>query len=105
MFDDVFEGLADLIIGKIKEGIWARWIKFIFELVISGGGSFLLTHGAVLLKTHSWMWAFGSAEIAAVLCVIALCRRESTRLLKGMFFVLPAEEAKLGTGLIRCCCI
>ena len=36
-----FDALATFVLGKIKEGIWAQWLRFLFELGFSAIASFL----------------------------------------------------------------
>jgi len=48
-----FDALATFALGKIKEGIWAQWLKFLFELLFSAVTSFLFICGSVLCATRS----------------------------------------------------
>lgn len=88
-----FNAIAEFILGKIKEGIFVAWAKFLFELIFSAVTSFLFTAGGVLLATHDELIALGSGMVMAALALTVLFRRESSKLTKGMFVVLPAEEA------------
>ncbi len=88
---------ADAILGfvwdKIKEGVWAQWLRFLFELIFSAGVSFLFTCGTVLCGTESPEIAIGSGMIMAAVALTVLFRRESSKLTKGMLVVLPEAEA------------
>ncbi len=88
-----FDAIATLILGKIKEGIYTQWLRFIFELGFSAGVSFLFVCGATLVATKSPALSTGSGMIASAVSLTVLFRRESTRLTKGFLVVLPAEEA------------
>lgn len=88
-----FDAIAALVLGKIKDGIWAQWLKFMFELLFSAVVSFLFTCGTVLVATRSAAVAIGSGMIVASLSLTVLFRRESSKLTKGMLVVLPSAEA------------
>jgi hypothetical protein len=88
-----FDALATLVIGKIKEGIWAAWLRFLFELSFSAAVSFLFICGTVLVGTDSWTVAIGTGMVVASIALTVLFRRESSKLTKGMLVVLPAAEA------------
>lgn len=88
-----FEAIATFVLGKIKEGIWAQWLKFLFELTFSAVVSFLFTCGTVLVATDSVTIAIGSGMIVAALALTVLFRRESSKLTRGMLVVLPSAEA------------
>ena len=88
-----FDAIATFILGKIKEGVWAAWLRFLFELLFSAVVSFLFTCGTVLCSTQSDALAVGSGMIVAALALTVLFRRESSKLTKGMLVVLPSAEA------------
>ena len=88
-----FDAIATFVLGKIKEGIWAQWLRFLFELLFSALVSFLFTCGTVLVSTRSAALAIGSGMIVASLSLTVLFRRESSKLTKGMLVVLPSAEA------------
>jgi len=88
-----FDAIATLVLGKIKEGIWAAWLKFLFELGFSASVSFLFTAGTILVSTRSAALAIGGGMIMAALALTYLFRRESSRLTRGMLVVLPSAEA------------
>ena len=82
-----------MVLGKIKEGVWAEWLRFLFELLFSAIVSFLFTCGSVLVTTRSAAIAIGSGMVVASLALTVLFRRESSKLTKGMLVVLPSAEA------------
>jgi predicted phage tail protein len=90
---DPFQGLADFILGRLKQGVWAQWARFIFELAFSAIVSFLVVGGGALISTRNWPVGIGSGMVAAGIYATALFRRESSKLTKGMMVVLPSEEA------------
>lgn len=88
-----FNAIAELILGKIKEGIWAAWLKFLFELIFSAVASFLFVCGSLLAATDEVTLAIGSGMVVAAMAMAVLFRRESSKLTKGMLVVLPSAEA------------
>ena len=105
-----FDALATLIIGKIKEGLYARWLKFLFELIFSGVCTYLLVAGGTMatavLTTAIGIFAIvvvanGAGMVAAAISMIALFRKERDGLTKGMIVALPSAEAaeELNTDL------
>lgn len=89
-----FDALATFVLGKIREGVWAAWLKFLFELGFSAVVSFLFVAGATLVSTRSGILAIGYGMIMAALALTVLFRRERNQLTKGMMVVLPATEAQ-----------
>jgi hypothetical protein len=112
---DPVNDLLGFVLGWIKQGLWAQWLKFLFELGFSAVGSFLVICGGVLTSSALatllkgspfpaiviWSLAIGSGFTAAAVSMIVLFRRESSRLTKGMLVVLPSAEAaiELATNL------
>ena len=106
-----FDALAIFVLGKIKEGLYARWLKFLFELVFSGVVTFLFVCGGVLaggavvdsdIGLAVWVAeAIGSGMVMSAIVMTALFRRESNGLTKNMIVVLPSAEAtkELATDL------
>ena len=88
-----FDALATFVLGRIKEGVWAQWLKFLFELAFSAVVSFLFICGSVLCAAHNELEAIGAGMIAAALSLTVLFRRESSKLTKGMLVILPSAEA------------
>lgn len=88
-----FDALATFALGKIKEGIWAQWLKFLFELSFSAVVSFLFSCGSLLALKISVEIAIGSGMIWAAMAMVYLFRRETSRLTKGMLVALPGDEA------------
>jgi len=98
---DPFQGLASLILGKLKDSTIALWWKFLFELVFSAVVSFLIICGSVLVTSEEYTLAIGSGMITAAVVMTVVFRKETSRLTKGMLVVLPALEAnkELNTDL------
>jgi hypothetical protein len=90
---DPFTGIATYLLGRLKQGVWAQWMRFLFELIFSGVVSFLFVAGGALVATRNWPAGIGAGMIAAGIYSTALFRRESSKLTKGMMVVLPSEEA------------
>lgn len=88
-----FQGLAEFVLGRIKQGIWSQWLKFIFELVFSGSITFLFICGSTLVTSKSPALSIGLGMISSAISMTVLFRRESSKLTKGMLVVLPGEEA------------
>lgn len=88
-----FDALATFVFDKIKEGVWAQWLKFLFEIVFSAVVSFLFTCGTMLCGGASDAVAVGFGMIWAALAMTYLFRRETSRLTKGMLVALPSAEA------------
>ena len=88
-----FDAIASFVFDKIKEGIWAAWLKFLFELSFSAIVSFLFITGSVLVSGQPAGVAIGSGMIVASLALTVLFRRESSKLTRGMLVVLPEAEA------------
>jgi hypothetical protein len=90
---DPLGDLANFVLGRIKEGLWAQWLKFLFELAFSAIVSFLFICGSVLAATRSAAVAIGSGMVMAAIAMTTLFRREKNKLTKGMLVVLPSAEA------------
>jgi hypothetical protein len=88
-----FDAIASFVFDKIKEGVWAQWLKFLFELCFSAVVSFLFTCGTLLASTHSDSTAIGAGMVMAAICLVTLFRREKSKLTKNMLVVLPSAEA------------
>jgi hypothetical protein len=87
------DALADFVLGKIKESLWAEWLKFLFELGFSAVASFLFSCGTLLFAQASAGVAIGFGMIWAAMAMIFLFRREKSRLTKDMLIALPEAEA------------
>jgi hypothetical protein len=98
---DPFQGLADFVLGKLKQSAIALWLRFLFEILFSAIVSFLLVWGSVLVSSRNWALAAGSGAITAAVVMTVVFRKETSRLTRGMFVVLPALEAnkELNTDL------
>lgn len=90
---DPVQGIAKFILGRIEQGVWAQWLKFLFEMAFSAIVSFLFICGTVLATTRSPSVAIGSGMVMAAIAMTTLFRREKTKLTKGMLMVLPSAEA------------
>jgi len=88
-----FSAIAELILGKIKEGIFVAWAKFLFELIFSAVASFLFIAGLALASGAEVGMAIGDGMVTAAICMAVLFRRESSKLTRGMLVILPAAEA------------
>jgi hypothetical protein len=88
-----FDALATFVLGRIEQGVWAQWLKFLFELSFSAAVSFLFICGSVLATTRSPSLAIGSGMVMAAISMVTLFRREKSKLTKGMLIVLPSAEA------------
>jgi len=88
-----FDAIATFVLGRIKDGIWAAWLKFLFEMAFSAVVSFLFICGSVLAATRSPSVAIGSGMVMAAIAMTTLFRREKNKLTKGMLVVLPSAEA------------
>lgn len=88
-----FDALAIFVLGKIKEGLYAAWLKFLFEMLFSAVVSFLFACGSMLLGKAPAGVAIGFGMLWAAMAMTYLFRRETSRLTKGMIVALPAEEA------------
>lgn len=87
------DALATFVLGRIEQGVWAQWLKFLFELLFSAVVSFLFVCGTVLASTRSPSLAIGSGMVMAAIAMTTLFRREKSKLTKGMLVVLPSAEA------------
>jgi len=90
---DPLNSLVTLILGKIKEGLYAQWLKFLFQLAFTGLISFLFTCGSVLVKSRSVALGIGTGMVVASMAMVLLFRRAPGKLTAGMDLVLPAAEA------------
>lgn len=98
---DPFGALATFILGKIKEGVWAEWLRLLFEMTVSALVSFLFVCGGMLGVGQGPGESIGTGMVMAALILVAFLRRDANKLTKGMFFVFPAGEAQkeIDTGL------
>jgi hypothetical protein len=87
------DALATFVLGRIEQGVWSQWLKFLFELLFSAVVSFLFICGSVLATTRSPSVAIGSGMVMAAIAMTTLFRREKNKLTKGMLVVLPSAEA------------
>ena len=88
-----FDALATFVLGKIKEGLYAQWLRFLFELGFSATVSFLFTCGGMLVSGATDAMSIGIGMIWSALAMVYLFRRERTKLTAGMIVALPGDEA------------
>lgn len=88
-----FDALATFVLGKIKEGLYAQWLRFLFELGFSATVSFLFSCGGMLVGGASDAMSVGVGMIWSALAMVYLFRRERTKLTAGMIVALPGDEA------------
>ena len=89
-----FTGLAEFVLGWMKQTAIAQWCKFLFELAFSAIVSFLFGCGTLLFGKAPVGVAVGFGMIWAAMAMTYLFRRETSRLTKGMLVALPGEEAE-----------
>jgi hypothetical protein len=89
---DPFGALANLILGKLKEGLWASWLRFLFELGFSATIGFLGTAGGLLMAGKPIPVAIGTGMVTAAACMLYLFLRESAKLTKNMLIAIPAAQ-------------
>lgn len=90
---NALNALAYFVLGKIKEGLYAQWLKFLFEMAFSGVVSLLFTTGGLMAAKVPPSIAIGTGMVMAAIALTTLFRREKNKLTKGMLVVLPSAEA------------
>jgi hypothetical protein len=88
-----FDALAKFVLGRIEQGVWAAWLKFLFELAFSAVVSFLFSCGGMLLAGEGEAKSIGLGMIWAAMALVYLFRRERSKLTAGMIVALPGDEA------------
>lgn len=88
-----FDALASFVLGKIKEGLYAQWLKFLFEMSFSAVVSFLFITGGMMAAKIPPSIAIGTGMVMSAISITTLFRREKNKLTKGMLVVLPSAEA------------
>jgi ABC-type multidrug transport system permease subunit len=91
---DPFQGLAKFVLGKLEQSSIALWLRFLFELIFSAVVSFLLVTGLALIGADNFAFAIGTGMVSSAVVMTVVFRKESSRLTKGMFVVLPELEAE-----------
>ena len=86
-----FDALGNFILGKIKEGIWAAWLKILFELIFTMTLAILAITGAALAHGTRAPIALGMGMCGAAGCMLKIYLWERNRLFKGMIVVLPTD--------------
>jgi len=90
---DPLGDLAAFVLGRIKQGLYAQWLKFLFELGFSAVVSFLVMTGIPLVAGESAGFAIGDGMLWAGMAMVYLFRRERSKLTAGMIVALPGDEA------------
>jgi hypothetical protein len=88
-----FDALATFVLGKIKQGLYAQWLKFLFEMGFSALVSFLFSCGSLLFAGKAAGISVGFGMIWAACSMVYLFRRERSKLTAGMIVALPGDEA------------
>jgi hypothetical protein len=83
--------LADFVLGVLKQGLYAQWLRFLFEVTCSAVVSFLGTCGGILAGGGRPSIAIGCGMLAAAGAILFLFQRESSKLTKGMMLALPSS--------------
>lgn len=87
---DPFQGLADFVLGRLKQSAMALYLKAIFSMIASGVISFLLVCGTSLVSTRLWTVSVGSGMIVAAVA-LTLAFKQSD-LAKKISIVVPSLE-------------
>ena len=101
------DALAKFILGRLEAGVWAQWLRLLFELAYSGLASFLwgfgvtvgalggtvLAGGAQIPSGLILTIGLGAGSIWAVVSMTNLIRSDDAKLLRGVKVVLPSAEA------------
>jgi hypothetical protein len=90
---DPLNDLATFVLGRIKQGLYAQWLKFLFEMAFSAVVSFLVMCGGPLVAGARAGIAIGNGMIWAGMAMVYLFRRERSKLTAGMIVALPGDEA------------
>jgi Na+-transporting NADH:ubiquinone oxidoreductase subunit NqrE len=108
---DPADAIAGLIWDKVKSGIWAEWLKLLFELAYSGLSSFLWGFGASVAAMGAVVFAAildgkphldagmvfvlgaGAGAFLSAIDMTTLIRSDQSKILRGLKFVLPGAEA------------
>jgi len=92
---DVFQGLAEFALGKLKQSLLGQWLKFLFAIAFSGTLSFLFVCGSSLIASESPSISIGRGMVAASVVMTICYRSYKMKLLNAIPVVLPADEAKV----------
>ena len=87
---DPFQGLADFILGKLKQSAMALYLKAVFSMMVSGAISFLLVCGTSLVSTRLWSVSIGGGMIVAAVAVTVAFKQSD--LAKKVSIVVPSLE-------------
>ncbi len=110
MIDPLADGIT-FFFDWIKKGLWAQWLRLLFELAYSGLASFLWGFGVsvgalgttilatvVASKPHIdapmvFVLSLGSGALWSVQSMTRFLRSDEAKLLRSMKWVLPGDEA------------
>lgn len=99
---DPFQGLADFVLGRLKQSAVALWLKLLFSLSFSATVAFLFVAGTVMLKTGSALIGVATGMISAAICMLGVF--QSSKLTRGLLVVVPKAvteiEAQTATQVI-----
>lgn len=99
---DPFQGLADFVLGRLKQSAIALWLKLLFTLSFSATVAFLFISGTVMLKTGSALTGIATGMISAAICMLGVF--QTSKLTKGLLVVIPKAvmdtEAQTATQII-----
>jgi hypothetical protein len=90
---DPFQAGVNFLLGRLAQSLLARWLKFLFELIFSGGVAFLFITGSALAAGKAPAIAIGVGMVWAALAMTVVFRDEHSKLTAGMLAALPGEEA------------
>jgi hypothetical protein len=106
---DPLNDLATFILGRLKQGMYAKFLTLACELFLSGLGGFLVGSsvsigGALGLKLApavALLSGLAGGNMLAAICIGAAMRADKTGLMKNMRIVWPDQEAaaEMATGL------
>jgi hypothetical protein len=86
---DPFEGLADFVLGKLKQSAIALWLKLLFTMGLSFTVTLCFFTGTVGLKTGSLTAGFATGLVASSLVLLGLFRMSP--LCKRLLIAVPTE--------------
>ena len=88
---DPFQALAKTIIGIYEGKAIQKWVALLFELIWSGGLTFLFSCGSALIAKAPPGIAIGTGMVLSAITMTVVFRRSP--LTKGLLLVLPSAEA------------
>lgn len=91
---DPFGALAKMVCDRLEHAFISKWLKLIFEIVMSNYVTYLVVTGGALFSGASYNVARGLGMGAMAAITGAFLRRERSGLTAGMFFVFPEVQAE-----------